>query len=34
MSQSPTAPSAGSNIAASPSQAAVDTQAQQIRQGE
>nr|CAH7728895.1 unnamed protein product [Callosobruchus chinensis] len=33
MSQSPTAPSAGSNIAASPSQAAVDTQAQQIRQG-
>nr|CAH7745790.1 unnamed protein product [Callosobruchus chinensis] len=34
MSQSPTAPSAGSNIAASPSQAAVDTQAQQIRQGQ
>nr|CAH7736497.1 unnamed protein product [Callosobruchus chinensis] len=33
MSQSPTAPLAGSNIAASPSQAAIDTQAQQIRQG-
>nr|CAH7754641.1 unnamed protein product [Callosobruchus chinensis] len=33
MLQSPTAPSAGSNIAASPSQAAIDTQAQQIRQG-
>nr|CAH7740720.1 unnamed protein product [Callosobruchus chinensis] len=31
--QSPTAPSAGSNIAASPSQAAIDTQAQQTRQG-
>nr|CAH7765227.1 unnamed protein product [Callosobruchus chinensis] len=33
ISQSPTAPSAGSNIAASPSQAAIYTQAQQIRQG-